>query len=135
LVVQPQFLLIDDNRDGRSIIARAVQRKYHAAPLREFTAFAAAAPALQSLGPDPGTWIVVTGQTSEYDPVALAAAVRTTHSRVPIIALGRNDAAAALASGATHFLEYEAWLLLGVIIERVIASWKGTVGIEGKTGS
>jgi CheY-like chemotaxis protein len=132
MFVQPQFLLIDDNRDGRSIIARAVQRKYHAAPLREFTAFAAAAPALQRLETDPGNWIVVTGQTSEHDPVALAAAVRAAHSRVPIIALGRNEAAAALASGATHFLEYEAWLLLGVMIERVIAEWKGAEGAEPK---
>lgn len=122
--MQPQFLVIDDNRDGRCVVARAVQRKFHEAPLHEFATFAAAAPVLQGMAADPGTWIVVTGQTSEHAPVALAAAVRAMHSRVPIIVLGHNEAAAALASGATHFLEYEAWLLLGKLIERVTDGWK-----------
>jgi len=126
--VQPQFLLIDDNRDGRSIIARAIQRKYLEASLYAFAAFSAAAPTLQEIEADPGRWIIVTGQTAEHDPVALVAAVRAAHPRVPIIALGRNNATAALAAGATHFLEYEAWLLLGVMIERVVASWNPTDG-------
>jgi len=114
-----QFLLIDDNRDGRCVIARAVQRKFHEAPLHEFVTFAAALPLLRSLETDPGSWIVVTGQTSEHDPVALAAAVRAVHPQVLLIVLGHNQAAAALAAGATHFLEYEAWLLLGRLIEGI----------------
>lgn len=122
--MQPQFLLIDDNRDGRSVIVRAVQRKYPEASLLEFTAFSAAAPVLGKLEADPGNWIVVTGQTAEHGPVALVAAARAAHPRVPIIALGRNHAPAAVTAGATHYLEYEAWLLLGVIIERVSAGWK-----------
>jgi DNA-binding NtrC family response regulator len=126
--VEPQFLLIDDNRDGRCIIARAVQRKYREALLHEFPAFAAAAPALARLAANPAGLIVVTGRTSEHDPVALVAAVRAVHSGVPIIAMGRNEATAALAAGATHFLEYDAWLLLGNLIERVIGE-EGTDGL------
>jgi hypothetical protein len=121
--MDPQFLLIDDNRDGRCVIARAVQRKFDEAPLHEFAALSAAEPMLQGIGADPGTWIVVTGRTAEHTPVALAAAVRAMHPRVPIIVLGHNEAAAALAAGATHFLEYEAWLLLGRLIERVTGGW------------
>ena len=124
--MQAQFLLIDDNRDGRSVIARAVQRKYHDAPLHEFAVFTAAVPALRSMPADPGTWIVMTGKTAEHDPVALVAAVRAEHPRVPIIALGRNETEAALAAGATHFLEYEAWLLLSGLIGRVIAGGQVT---------
>lgn len=122
--MQPQFLVIDDNRDGRCVIERAVQRKFHEAPLHAFATLAAAAPVLQRVAAEPGAWIVVTGQTPEHAPVALAAAVRAMHARVPIIVLGHNEAAAALASGATHFLEYEAWLLLGRLIERVTEEWK-----------
>jgi DNA-binding NtrC family response regulator len=122
--VQPRFLLIDDNRDGRSVIARAVQRKYRDDTLREFPTFAAARPALVELGTDPDNWIVLGGRTTEYETVALVAAIRAAHRRVPLIALGRpEEAFASLAAGATHFLAYEAWLLLGVMVERVTSGW------------
>jgi hypothetical protein len=122
--VSPQFLLIDDNRDGRCLIARAIQRKHPDAPLREFPTFAAAGAALAEMKPDPESWIVLVGRTPEYATAALVAAVCAAHPRVPIIALGRPDEArASLEAGATHFLAYEAWLLLGAMIERVTATW------------
>ncbi len=125
--MHPQFLLIDDNRDGRSVIARAMQRKYPDAPLRAFASFPAAAGALAEVPADPHNWIVVIGRTPASGTVELAGTVRAAHARVPLIALGRKeDARAALAAGATHFLEYEAWLLLGVMVERVMAEWPKT---------
>lgn len=125
--MQPQFLLIDDNRDGRELIARAVQRKYRDAPLRDFPEFAAAVPVLAEVGADPGDWIVLAGRTAEHGTTALVAAIRAAHPHVPIIALGRQDEArASLEAGATHFLAYEAWLLLGVMVERVISAWPAT---------
>ena len=122
--MQPQFLVIDDNRDGRCVVARAVQRKFHEAPVHEFASFGAAEMALENLGTSPGPWIVVTGQTADHASPALVAAVRAANSNVPIISLGHNEAEPALASGATHYLEYEAWLLLGGLIDRMTAAWK-----------
>lgn len=125
--MQPRFLLIDDNRDGRSVIARAVQRKYRDAPLHEFGTFAAAVPTLTTLGAEAGNWIVVAGRTGEYATATLVAAIHATHPRVPIVALGREDEAeASLAAGASQFLAYEAWLLLGGVVEKVTAAWSAS---------
>jgi len=122
--VQPQFLIVDDNRDGRSVIVRAVHRKYPEAVTREFAEFSKTKPVLAQLPPDAGAWVVLAGRAADLEGVALVAAIRGAHARVPIIALGQSaDARATLAAGADHFLEYEAWLLVGVMVERVMATW------------
>lgn len=124
--MQPLFLLIDDNRDGRSVISRAVQRKYGEALRHDFPLLQLAAGTLRSLGDVPHPWIAVVGRTPEHDTPGLVAAVRAIQPRIPVIALGRNEEAhASLAAGADQFLDYEAWLLLGVMVERITAALAG----------
>lgn len=125
--MQPRFLLIDDNRDGRSVIARAVQRKYRDAALHDFMMFSAAVPRLAAMEAEPKHWIVLADRTTEHATTDLVAAIRTAHPRVPSLRLGgRDEAPATLAAGVTHFLAYAAWLLLAGLVERVNAVWLAT---------
>jgi len=113
-----QFLIIDDNRDGRFVLSRALFQKYRSATLHEFRDLAAARESLEKLPLDGGQTVVLLHRTPQLEGAALIRSVRALHRRVLIVALGDPAIAGqAIEAGATCFLEYAAWLRLGPMIK------------------
>ena len=118
--MDPLFIIIDDNRDGHFVLARALFRHYPTATTHEYRDFESARAALAALTVDGGTAVVLLHRTPALEGAALVRAVRAVHPCVPVVALGHPSAAAdSLAAGATRFLDYEAWLGLGTMVKEL----------------
>jgi DNA-binding NtrC family response regulator len=113
-----QFIIIDDNRDERFVLSRALFCHYPAATLHEHREFDSARDALVKLPGDGGQAVVLLHRIPGAEGVGLIRAMRELHGQVTMIALGDPaDARKALEAGATQFLDYEAWLRLGTLIK------------------
>jgi DNA-binding NtrC family response regulator len=118
-----QFIIIDDNRDGRFVLSRALFRDYRTATLHEFRDLMAARELLAKLPPDGGQTVVLLHRTAQLAGAELIRSVRALHPGVILVALGAPASArTAIEAGATCFLEYEAWLRLGPMIKELEAS-------------
>lgn len=113
-----KLLIIDDNPDGRVLLVRTLRRKFPNADLLEV---ADAGTALSVLG---GVKFdaVISHRAGEFKGEQLVRLLRTANANVPIVMIsGIERTEAARAAGANRFLNYDQWLLLGGIIEEMIA--------------
>jgi DNA-binding NtrC family response regulator len=116
--MDPLFIIIDDNRDGRFVLSRALFRHYPNAAIHEYRDFTGAREALAGLPADGGQTMVLLHRAPDSEGPELIRSVREVHPRVTIVALGNPATAAqAIAAGATRFLDYEAWLGLGTLVK------------------
>jgi len=118
--MDPLFIIIDDNRDGHFVLARALFRHYPAATTHEYRDFESARDPLAALSEGGGRAVVLLHRTPALEGAALVRAVRGVHPSVPVVALGHpSTGKEALAAGATRFLDYEAWLGLGTMVKEL----------------
>lgn len=116
--MERRFLIIDDNRDERSLLSRALVGHYPAAPAQEYRDFESAREVLAGLVSEEDQTVVLVHRTQKMEGADLVRCIRKANSRIPIIALGEARAAEeVLAAGATRFLPYEAWLRLGRLVK------------------
>jgi CheY-like chemotaxis protein len=112
-----RFLIIDDNADGRSLLSRTLLRKFPDAAIVECQDAATAVATVQTL---PVSAILV-HRAGEHDGVSLIRLLRQEKPDVPIIAVsGIDRSAASLGAGATRFLNYDQWLMVGKLAEELL---------------
>lgn len=104
------FLIIDDNADGRFLIAKTLLRKFPNSVIVESQTAESAFRALEMQRPS----LIVSHRTFEFDGIGLIHELRSRAPGVPIImASGIDRRDAALAAGADAFLTYDEWLMVG----------------------
>jgi DNA-binding response OmpR family regulator len=111
------FLVVDVDPDGLSLLSRTLARKFPGAKLHECTDVDACVNFVRS---EPLDSIIVhrTVGTSGEDTVRM---LRQANPVVPIVmvsGIDRRDSA--IEAGATAFLHYDKWLLLGQTIAELI---------------
>ncbi len=110
-----QFLVIDHNADGRTLLTRTLRRKFPNAELVECGAADQATTTLQGGGFD----AVVVHRTEEVDGEMLVRLLRRVNPTVPIVAVsGIDRSEKLLAAGASEFLNYDEWLRLGTVVAK-----------------
>ncbi len=114
-----KFLVIDDNVDNRFLLTRTIQRKYAHATVQECGDLATAIAIVAGEKID----AVVSHRAGEIDGLDLVRELRLVDSTVPIVMVsGFDRTRAALAAGATRFLNYDEWLRLGTLIDEIFAT-------------
>lgn len=118
-------MVIDDVEENRFLLAKTLLRKFPGARIREYEEADAA---LAALIADPPA-LVVAHRSLDLDGLALVRAVRQAAPTLPIVAVSsRADWPESLSAGANEFLNYEAWLRIGVLAERLLASPSSSAG-------
>lgn len=111
------FLIIDDNPDGRFLIAKTLLRKFPNSTIVECQTADAAFRALKG---QPVS-LIVSHRTFEFDGVSLIRELRAQTPDVPIVmtsGIDRRDAA--LTAGADGFLTYDEWLMVGNYVAKLL---------------
>lgn len=69
--------------------------------------------------------LTVMHRTFEFDAVSLVTAIRQVSPEMPIIVVsGIDRSEAVIKAGATAFLNYDEWLMLGNLVEKALAGKK-----------
>lgn len=119
---RPRFLVVDDNADGRFLLAKTLLRKYPNALVHECQDMETAVEAVRTLLPDAQNSYVIAHRATNGDGHTLIAALRREHPSIPIIWISGEDRTEELArAGATRFLHYDAWLMIGSTVEELSA--------------
>ncbi len=127
LVNLPKFLIVDDNAENRFFITKTLLRKYPQATLQECqdSVPAKIAAELERL-----TAIIV-HRSSDMEGIELIRSLRHVNRTIPIVMVsGRETYPEVLEAGADAFLNYDAWLRIGTVVEELLAARE-----DGKTAS
>jgi DNA-binding response OmpR family regulator len=107
-------MIVEDDEDGGFLIERAITKRFPGAEIRTFSDGDAAAAAAAD-GPWRG---FIVHRSLDVDGIGIVKRLHFLNPHVPIVMIsGRDQAAAALAAGATHFVRYADWQTLGTIFE------------------
>jgi CheY-like chemotaxis protein len=113
----PRLLIIDDNPDGRFLIAKTVMRKFQHAVILECQTADAAFTALAA----GGIAAVISHRTYDAEGTELIREIRQRDPHVPIIMMSAIDRHEdAIAAGANAFLTYDQWLLVGSTLSTLL---------------
>lgn len=112
------FLVVDDNPDGRALLVRTLRRKYPTSVIVEAGDGRLAVEFARTR-----TWhVIVAHRAGEMDAVSLIRELRAAAPNTAILGVSGIDRATAMkTAGADAFLNYDAWLLLGIVIEQLVA--------------
>jgi CheY-like chemotaxis protein len=112
-----KFLLVDDIDDNRYLLAKTLLRKFPSSTCIECRTSATALAAATGERPV----AVVVHRADDLDGPQLIRRMRAMGVQVPIIMVsGREDCPEAVAAGATTFLNYDAWLRIGTVVEEIL---------------
>jgi CheY-like chemotaxis protein len=112
-----KFLLVDENPDGRSLLARTLHRKFPQSITLECVDSQAALAAVSGEKLD----AVVIHKADDVTGLELIQLIRRMNPNVPILAVsGYDRTRESLEAGATRFLNYDQWLLVGTVIGEMI---------------
>ena len=111
------FLLVDHNADSRLLLGRTLHRKFPAAVIQECDSAPATVAALQAGPVD----VAICHRLDGHDGAAVVALIRQASPAVPIIMVsGVNRSLEARKAGANAFLNFDEWLTLGTVVERLL---------------
>lgn len=114
-----KFLLVDENPDGRSLLARTLHRKFPQSITLECVDSQAALAAVTGEKLD----AVVIHKAEDVTGVELIELIRRIDPNLPILAVsGYDRTKESLAAGATRFLNYDQWLLVGTVIAEMLGA-------------
>lgn len=116
-----EFLIVDDHLDNRFLLTKTLARKFPAAIIQECQ--------------DSGAAFLVAGRTplaaaivhraSDMDGISLIEGLRKEYPSLPILCVSGIDRhEAAFRAGASAFLNYEAWLRVGTVVEEMLQDIK-----------
>lgn len=112
-----KFLLVDENPDGRSLLARTLHRKFVHALTVECIDSQAALEAAADTKLD----VIIVHKADDVTGLELIRLLRQVNPKVPILAVsGYDRTQEALAAGATRFLNYDRWLLVGSVVAEML---------------
>ena len=118
-----RFLIIDDNSDGRALLTKTLMRKFPKAILHECQD---ADSAIEFVRRNKVEAIIV-HRVWDVDGPTLIRSLRAADADVPIVAVsGMDRSKAAIAAGASRFMDYDEWLRIGTIVEELIGSKRET---------
>ncbi|MES2695931.1 MAG: response regulator [Verrucomicrobiota bacterium] len=113
----PRFLIVDDNADARSLLARTLIRKF---PQSLVTECGDADTAILTARAEKLAAIIV-HRAGEMTGIELLPHLRKVAPDTPIIYVsGIDRSRQAMEAGATAFLNYDAWLGLGTLVARLM---------------
>lgn len=116
-----KFLVVDDVSENRFLITKTLLRKFPNSLVQECDTSIAALAATEH---DSHSAIIV-HRAADADGFSLISEMRELKSAVPIIYIsGRETCPGAIEAGATAFLNYDAWLRIGILVEEVMAAEK-----------
>lgn len=113
----PEFLLIDDNADNRFLLAKTLIRKFPNALVQECQD---SEPALVAVRRASLTAAIV-HRAGDVDGFSLIEMLRKARPTLPILYVsGADRRSKAFEVGATAFLDYDAWLRVGAVVEDML---------------
>lgn len=113
-----KFLIIDDNADSRTFLAKALLRKYPEAVVQECQNGDTAVGIVR----DERLSAVIAHRTFEYDGDTLVRLLRHASPTVAIVMVsGYDRSGIARAAGADIFMNYDAWLTIGTVVAEAMA--------------
>lgn len=111
------FLVIDDNADGRFLLSKSLLRKFPRCLVLECIDAEMAVATLKS---QPVS-AVLAHRAADVDGLTLVKLLREASPQVPILFLsGIDRAESGKAAGATEFLNFDAWLMVGPVVARLL---------------
>jgi DNA-binding NarL/FixJ family response regulator len=113
-----RFLIIDHDPDSSELLVRSLRRKFPLATLMQTAEVEEATKVAASLHLD----AVVLHRAEDGDAVEVTKAVRSVNTATPIIVVsGIDRSESVLAAGATGFLNFDQWLMLGAVVGNSLA--------------
>src|SRR3954463_14258680 len=113
----PKFLVVDDIAENRYLLAKTLLRKFAGSLVQECED---SAPAVAAAQHDRLSAIVV-HRGADVDGLTMIRMLRQVNPSVPIIMVsGRESCPGAIEAGATAFLNYDAWLRIGSVVEETM---------------
>ena len=123
-----RFLIVDDNADGRSLLTRTLLRKF---PQSLATECGDATTAVQTAKTERLDAIIV-HRAGEVSGLELIPLLRHVVPAIPIVFVsGFDRSAEAVAAGATCFLNYDAWLRIGTVVNDLLRPEDPTADAAG----
>jgi DNA-binding NarL/FixJ family response regulator len=112
-----KFLVVDDHADGRSLINRTLLRKFPTAAIVECVD---ATTAMDLVSTDHFDAAIV-HRAGEVPGVELVQFLRHLNRDLVILMIsGRDQTEAAFAAGATRFMNYDEWLMIGTVMTELL---------------
>ncbi|HUR56395.1 MAG TPA: hypothetical protein VM029_01710 [Opitutaceae bacterium] len=112
-----KLLVIDFDADSGALLLRSLLRKFPAAAVELCKEAAAATQVVGTRQVD----AVVLHRTEEEDAVTLVRTLRKMDADIPIIVVsGIDRSEQVLAAGATGFLNYAEWLMIGQVVSNAL---------------
>jgi CheY-like chemotaxis protein len=113
-----KFLIVDDVDENRFLLAKTLLRKFPGSLITECDDSATALATVKAEVPT----AIVAHRAHDVDGLTLVRELRAVAPHAPIIMVsGRESCPEAIEAGATAFLNYEAWLRIGTIIQEVLS--------------
>lgn len=113
-----KFLVVDDVSENRFLICKTLLRKFPGAIIQECQESTAAVIAVQT----ERLTAAIVHRASDMDGIALISMLRKASATLPIVMVsGRETCPEALQVGANVFLNYDAWLRVGTVVEELLA--------------
>src|SRR4051812_20503234 len=117
----PKFLVVDDIAENRYLLAKTLLRKFSGSLVQECED---SAPAIAAAQHDRLSAIIV-HRGADIDGLTMIRLIRQVNPTVPIVMVsGRESCPGAIEAGATAFLNYDAWLRIGTVVEDTIRTEK-----------
>ena len=114
-----KFLIVDDNADSRTYLAKALLRKYGNAVVQECQSGDTATAILKS----ERVSAVIAHRTFDYDGETLVRLIRRVAPTVAIVMVsGYDRQIGARAAGADAFMNFDAWLTVGAVVADAMAA-------------
>ena len=114
-----RFLVVDDNGDSRQLLVKTLARKYPGAGFRECSH---GDPAVVEAR-DAGLTAIVAHRTFDHEGETLVRLLRQANPTVPIVMVsGSDQTSRARAAGADAFLDYNRWLMIGIVVGDAVAA-------------
>lgn len=118
MIPRRKFLLVDADTLGRFLILKTLLRHYPEAAVQECQDLETSLELVRSLPADGHRTVVIAHRTVQADGKNLVTALRAAHPSVPIVwtaePASENQAETV---GATRFLDRNAWLMIGKVVE------------------
>lgn len=119
----PEFLLVDDHADNRFLLAKTLIRKFPNALVQECQD---SQPALVAARRASLTAAIV-HRAADVDGLELLDLLRKARPTLPILFVSGADVRSkAFEVGATAFLNYDAWLRVGAIVDEMLRAGKSS---------
>lgn len=117
-----KFLIIDNNSRGLLYVSKTLLRHFPEAVVQECQDLNTAIGLVRELSADEHQTVVIAHRTLQADGRHLVAALRAVHPSVPIVWMSDpQDERLAQSLGATRFLDKDAWLVIGSMVEDLVA--------------